>query len=139
GCSSESVIGKDIHEFSPDFQPNGESSQQKANNILAIVCSGKPQVFDWQHKRPNGEVFDVSVSFNKVELEDSTYIQAVLRDITEKKVLENKLIESENRYKEIFNNTSDSIIIQDADSGSILDVNLTSLQNVLAASTKKTC
>ncbi|MCX6136314.1 MAG: response regulator [Ignavibacteriales bacterium] len=39
-----------------------------------------------------------------------------------------RLVESEKNYREVFNSTGDAIIIQDADSGEILDVNRTMLE-----------
>jgi two-component system cell cycle sensor histidine kinase/response regulator CckA len=44
-------------------------------------------------------------------------------DITERKRIEEALRESEENYREIFNATSDAIVIHDAETGAILDVN----------------
>ncbi|MFZ2301045.1 MAG: PAS domain S-box protein [Gallionella sp.] len=45
------------------------------------------------------------------------------RDITERKQAEQALIESESRFREIFNTVNDAIFIHDAETGRILDVN----------------
>jgi two-component system, cell cycle sensor histidine kinase and response regulator CckA len=47
----------------------------------------------------------------------------ISRDITDRKRVEEALLESEQRYREIFNATSEAIIIDDAHTGQILDVN----------------
>ncbi|PIB36599.1 hypothetical protein BFP72_14910 [Reichenbachiella sp. 5M10] len=84
-CDEEYLIGKEPHTFSPEFQPDGAPSFEKAQALFAEIQMGNPMMFDWQHQRPNGELFDVSVNLNIVELDDVQYVQAVLRDITEKK------------------------------------------------------
>lgn len=92
-CSEEYIIGKEPHLFSPEFQPDGLNSHKKADALFSKVNEGESQIFDWQHKRPNGELFDVSVSLNLIEYGKTKYVQAVLRDITEKKQIERELEE----------------------------------------------
>jgi PAS domain S-box-containing protein len=92
-CEREFIIGKEPHEFSPEFQPDGQNSLEKANFLFSEVYKGNHQIFEWQHVRPNGELFDVSISLNLVDLGDKKYAQAVLRDITEKKKQEKELID----------------------------------------------
>ena len=50
-------------------------------------------------------------------------ITGVIQDITEMKKAEISLRESEQRYREIFNATSEAIFISEADTGKLLDVN----------------
>jgi PAS domain S-box-containing protein len=100
-CNKEYIIGKEPHLFSPEYQPDGQNSHEKANTIFSKVFIGEPQVFDWQHKRPNGELFDVSVSLNLIELGKTKYVQAVLRDITEKKQLEKELEQHRNNLERL--------------------------------------
>ncbi|WP_301101580.1 EAL domain-containing protein [Propionivibrio sp.] len=48
----------------------------------------------------------------------------VIADINERKLTEQALLESESRFREIFNTVNDAIIIHDAETGHIIDVNL---------------
>ncbi|WP_092377572.1 PAS domain-containing hybrid sensor histidine kinase/response regulator [Desulfomicrobium apsheronum] len=50
-------------------------------------------------------------------------ITGVIQDVTEMKKAEISLRESEQRYREIFNATSEAIFISEADTGRLLDVN----------------
>ncbi len=50
-------------------------------------------------------------------------VAGVIQDITERKRAEISLRENEQRYREIFNATSEAIFISDADTGRLLDVN----------------
>lgn len=90
-CDKKTLLSNGLEHFSPELQPDGQKSKDNIEYILGNVWKGIPQVFDWQHVRPNGELFDVSVSLNLVELGDERYAQAVLRDITEQKKVENEL------------------------------------------------
>lgn len=83
GCSKEEIIGHHPWEFSPEFQPDGRSSTEKANEKIKLTLNGEPQKFYWQHKRKNGELIDVEIALNSIVLQGKKLIQATLRDITE--------------------------------------------------------
>jgi PAS domain S-box-containing protein len=55
-------------------------------------------------------------------------IQGVARDITERKLAEEALRESENRYRTVFENVSDFLIIHELD-GAIMETNIASIQS----------
>lgn len=90
-CSKDFIIGKTPADFSPEYQPDGILSSDKVKTIFSDLADGKPHIFDWQHKRPDGSLFDVSTSVNAVILDNMKYTQAIIRDITEKKIVEKEL------------------------------------------------
>jgi PAS domain S-box-containing protein/diguanylate cyclase (GGDEF)-like protein len=65
------------------------------------------------HKKSDGTVFPVEVSAGLLDLPDRKYILAMDRDITRRKVFERALAESEARYRELFENSSDALYIHD--------------------------
>lgn len=79
----EELIGKSVIEISPEFQYDGQRSEKKALDLLTFTLKNQNQKIEWQHKRANGELFDLSISLNKLELQGETFIQAILRDITD--------------------------------------------------------
>jgi len=94
GCQREQIIGKAPVDFSPDLQPDGQLSQEKARNKIEGVLKGKPQFFEWKHCRLDKTPFDAEVSLNPLMLGNEIYIQAIVRDITERKQAEANLMEA---------------------------------------------
>ena len=73
--------------------------------------------------KADGSVIDVEIQGTAITYQGEAAIQASFQDITQRRLNEQALIESENRFREIFNSVNDAIFIHDADSGRILDVN----------------
>ena len=91
GCSREDIINQPPYKFSPPEQPDGTDSREKALAHIEAALAGEPQKFEWRHQRLDGTPFDVLVTLNRVQLEGRTFVQAILRDITERKQAEEQL------------------------------------------------
>ncbi len=99
GGSKEEVIGKTPLDFSPEVQPDGRLSSEKAREKMERVNNGEPQVFEWRHHTVEGNPIEVEVSLNKIELGEDTYLQAILRDLTEQKEVKKELEAEQKRLK----------------------------------------
>ncbi len=79
-----------------DLSADGEDYSQEValRRVKAAVDDG-PQLFEWLAKRKDGSVFFVEVSLHKSDIKGRTRILAVVRDVDERKRMEQQLIQSE--------------------------------------------
>jgi len=78
-------------ELSPEFQPDGRLSFEKANDMMAIAIEQGSHRFEWDHIKADGEVFPVEVLLTAIPSERGYDLHTVWRDISERKKLENEL------------------------------------------------
>lgn len=122
GCSKEEFIGKKPFELSPERQPDGSKSIRKGMKKLNLALEGKPQTFEWEHITLDGETFPAEITLNKLEVNDEKFLMGIVRDITERKKKERKLLESKERFKKLFNNFPEPSVLVDS-SNNVVDVN----------------
>jgi len=101
GCRQKDIVGKSPLDFSPPVQADGTSSAQRVLEIGEAAMAGRPQVFEWMHRRPDGAALQTEVAVNRVDLEDGPYLQAIVRDITERKQMETELRQAKEHTEEI--------------------------------------
>jgi PAS domain S-box-containing protein len=106
GCRKEEIIGFTPIDFSPDIQPNGEESKVLAMKKISSALKGEPQLFEWQHKKLDGTLFDVEINLHLIELPAGEHIQAIIRNITDRKKSEKALLNEKNRVANIIEGTN---------------------------------
>jgi PAS domain S-box-containing protein len=85
GCSKELIVGVTPVKFSPKYQPDGRTSEDKAVEYIERAYKGEPMCFEWKHCKLDGTLFDAEVSLNLVEFGGEKLLQAIVRDITDRK------------------------------------------------------
>ncbi len=85
GGSESELLGISPVDVSPEFQPDGQPSKQKALAYVSNCMKGTPQNFEWTHMRLDGTQFDADVTLNPVHLAGEDTLFALVRDITSKK------------------------------------------------------
>lgn len=74
--------------LSPELQPDGRASDEKAKEMIETAMREGSNFFEWVHKRVSGEYFFANVSLSRVEHSGKMFIHAVVRDATERKKVE---------------------------------------------------
>lgn len=87
-CKREDIVGKPPHVVSPEYQPDGQNSFAKADQYIQAAYAGESLFFEWLHKRIDGTTFHTEVNLNRIELKGEYYLQAIVRDITQRKKAE---------------------------------------------------
>jgi PAS domain S-box-containing protein len=117
GCEYSEIVGHSPAEFSPERQPDGKLSRDGSAVRIMAALEGNPQVFEWQHRRLDGTLFDAEVSLNLIQTGEKQLLQAIVRDITERKRAEAELRESEQRFRIAAASASDIIYQWDIPTG----------------------
>ncbi|NIA07932.1 MAG: diguanylate cyclase [Actinobacteria bacterium] len=83
-----------LAQCSPDYQPDGTLSSDKAQQMLNVAIKDGSHFFDWISKRFDGVEFVSTILLTKIELDDEEVVlQATVRDVTEDKRLQDMLVE----------------------------------------------
>jgi two-component system, cell cycle sensor histidine kinase and response regulator CckA len=114
-CMRAEIIGHSPDEFSPPRQPDGRDSREKSLEKIDAAMQGQPQRFEWVHLRKDGRQFIAEVTLNTIQLAAGRHLQAIVRDITERKAAENALQRSEAKYRMLAENVADVIWTTDLD------------------------
>ena len=110
-------------DISPEFQPDGRHSADKAKEILEIAMREGSYFLEWTYKTLSGEEFPATVLLTRVDLEDQTFLQATVRDISKQKEAEKQLRESKERTEAILRSIQSGVFVIDAESHVIIEAN----------------
>ncbi|MFA6244037.1 MAG: PAS domain S-box protein [Candidatus Hydrogenedentales bacterium] len=70
-------------------------------------------VFETQHRRKDGSVYDVEISSCRVSIRGQDYYYCACRDVSERHRMQKRLAESEHKYRALFETSNDPILVLD--------------------------
>jgi len=96
GCTTrEEFLALTADKFCPDLQANGETSAALYQTYWNMALEHGSHRFEWIFKRVDtGALFDAEVLFHTLTLDGEQLIQAVVRDITQRKRDEQELLKA---------------------------------------------
>ncbi len=110
---TDEFVGKDITEFFPHRQSGLINSKNEFANKLKEVKTEEQIDFNWKFINGKNNVFNTYVVLSKADTEEFDYLMNI-RDVDEQKKIEELLRESELRYRNIVENSSELIIRLDS-------------------------
>lgn len=120
GYTSDELIGKN-----PSIFSSGETSMETYKSMWATLKAGKKWEGTFQNRKKSGEYFWESALL--VPLRDAegviTHYLGVKQDISKRIQAEEALVESEERFRKLFDSSPDAIILADIETGMIVGAN----------------
>lgn len=120
-CNSKavSVFGRDRSQlvgqyglnYSCEIQADGVSSHERILQILERVENGESCFYEWQFYRTDGTIFYAEVSVSMIQLSARKLILAIVRDVSVRKTIEQALVVSEKRFRNLFNTMFNGLIV----------------------------
>ncbi len=116
------LIGLDVAALSPEQQPDGSLSEIKRTEIWELVHQMGHYRSEWRARRWSGEEFPVEITITPVWAEGREVLLAVWTDLTERRLSESLLRESEQRFEAFMEHSPTLCFIKD-DQGRMLFIN----------------
>ncbi len=91
GMLRRDIVGCTPFEISPEYQPDGMLSSEKAKALIDEAYKGIPQSFEWVHLNSLNEEFIVEVNLNLFRIGSHSLISVFWRNITLQKYLNAEL------------------------------------------------
>ena len=108
-------------ELSPERQPDGRASAEKAHEMIETAMHVGSHFFEWTHKRIDGLEFPADVLLTRIVRGDQVQIYATVRDITERvrandkiKMANDKFEKQNLRFEAALNNMAQGLLMFDS-------------------------
>lgn len=85
GYAPHEVLGKSPWDISPEFQPTGKRSKDEVMRLMAGQVGAPAHRFEWVHQRKDGALVNCEISLVSYRFHGEELIQAIVRDVTERK------------------------------------------------------
>ncbi len=107
----EEFLNTHPSELSPEKQPDGRLSAEKASEMIQITFKKGFHRFEWIHKKANGVLFPVEVSLTPIFYRGKTIVHCLWRDITEKKLAEKEAETARNKLLAIMEKSPFGVVL----------------------------
>ena len=115
--TSKDIIG--LHSSQLQIQDEVENFQQTIINQIKLDT---PPLIELDIKNLDGKIIPVEINASEIQMGGQNLIQCILRDITERKIAEKRLKDSENKFRHLFTSSPFSIILLNP-KGIVVDCN----------------
>lgn len=116
GCLRKDIIGHSPVDFSPEYQPRGQRSLDAARDKIQKALDGAAQNFGWSCLRLDGSSFEAEVSLNRIDFVEKPLLQAIVRDVTERKRAQEELRASNELFASAFEHAAVGIALLNLES-----------------------
>jgi len=93
--------------ISPPRQPDGSLSSDQTQENIAIALREGSTFFEWEYQQLDGTPFFSDVKLTRMDIGEGVFLHCVIRNISERKRVEEALQESEEKYRRLFELSED--------------------------------
>ncbi len=97
---------------------------EQVTREMKLAKSERRNYFHFRHRLASGELRDVEVNSSRLQDQNRNLLYSIIQDVTERRRTEQALRESEERYRDLFENANDLIYIHDL-KGNYVSINRT--------------
>ncbi len=109
--SKEKLIPIHPSDVSPKYQPDGQLSSIKAEQMIKNGYKHGSTKFEWVHNKIDGTPIFMDITLSVIPFENKNMLMVHWNDITARKLSEEALKESEERFKSIIELAADGILL----------------------------
>jgi PAS domain S-box-containing protein len=113
GLSREQLALLTPTQVSPEFQADGRPSAVVAFEKIGEAVAGSTPVIEWIHRHADGHLIPCEVRLVRLPTEGPPVIRASIIDNTERKRTEQALRDSEEKFRALFEASSQGVILHD--------------------------
>lgn len=128
------VTGYEVNEvigLNASILASGQTPSKTYQELWATIKGGETWRGEFINRRKNGQIYNEGVSITPIRDNSGhiTHYLAIKQDITEKKINQNRLRDSEERFRTLFEESQDMIYIASPD-GTILNINTAGVETL---------
>jgi PAS domain S-box-containing protein len=116
GYSREQFLNMTIAQIRPP------EDVPRLHDYLALGSPGFDRAGEWRHQKKNGAIITVEITAHQLDFSGRRAEFVMALDITERKLAEEALVESEDRYRDLVDNSHELMCTHDLE-GRIISVN----------------
>ncbi|MDP6787083.1 MAG: PAS domain S-box protein [Rhodospirillales bacterium] len=128
GFAAKEAVGRNVNMLMPEperSEHDGYLANYLKTGQAGIIGTGREVI----GRRKDGTLFPLVLAVSALTLEDRRMFVGVTRDITERKLAQEALSESEERFRTLVGNMTDNVFVHDTE-GRFRMVNTTALENL---------
>jgi PAS domain-containing protein len=120
------LITDDFLRFSPEFQPDGRPTREKALEYMNTAFQSNKLVFEWMHQGFNGEPIPAEVTLACIKHNDDSALVCYIRDLREMNTALAEADEANQRIR-MMQDANPLMCVMRDDKGKIIDCNQAAL------------
>lgn len=110
-CQRSDLLGTTPLDWSPERQPDGKRSDERAAEVFSRAATGETVCFEWENHRLDRQPVFVNVTVRRAVIDQQVCYLVVSRNASDRKQAEDALREEQDRFRTLFESSPDPVWI----------------------------